>query len=333
MQKQGMKGWRLFAVALAVMCAGCAQREQPGCARANSSETTGTVVQTCMSQPHMSSNPTRETVGSLFASVKDGLALSALFTTTNWWETDQARLSNLLERASFETCNELCNVTGGNEDYFVQRLIASFGLQKAASLVQSNNMLLRIAESSGLMQDIGSVTQALQMIVDDGSPATANYCYQKETWWKKAYAQCGDLDGMIGQAETILEKYSDVLPYAKPMEYMSLAKLYLYKGDHERTAKWLQAYLALDRKLYRVGEVNHAQEMLEQIHDGTWRTRWRKPTTRAEWMEAERRRGVPWPVIERDILDESPAPTTPTRGEQLRNYLILSSNAYHGISK
>jgi len=84
---------------------------------------------------------------------EDTVLLFQLF-KTNWWDSDLTVLSNYLKKASFETCNKLCNITGEREDYYGEQLVALFGLQKADSLYQSNNMLVRIAQSSYLMRDL-----------------------------------------------------------------------------------------------------------------------------------------------------------------------------------
>jgi len=263
----------------------------------------------------------------------DILKLYSIFQSTNWWETDLSTLSNLLQGASFGTCNKLCNITGGKEDFYGQRLVAVCGLEKAGSQHQTNNMLLRIAKSSLFMGDETCATQALNQMFDDGNPVSANYFYQRELWWKRFYARYGDVDAAMKHSEAILEKYPDVVPFAKPMEYMSLAIMHLYKDDPSGADEWLKAYLQLDRSKYAVGDTEEATRMREAIAEGTWREKWTKPVTEQEWIARDRNRGISWETILADIKKETPAPANPTLQEQLRNKIMDASNFYHCIQR
>jgi len=261
---------------------------------------------------------------------EDAILLFQFF-GTNWWNTDQNLISNLLKKASFETCNKLCNICGGQEDYYGERLIAQFGLEKAASLYQSNNMLVRIAQSSYLMRDLHSATQSLNKIVDDGSPEVANYCYQKQLFSKSIYANCEDYDSAIKCAETILNKYSNVQPFVKPSALISLATLYLYQGKPDKARKQLEEYLKLDEDKYKVNRKSYVLKMLNNIEKGTWAKDWHKPITEKDWIRDYRERGVTWQKILNEMVNESSRPETPTLKTILENKIKRTSNYYYNI--
>jgi len=273
-----------------------------------------------------------KTVTDHVADFGDSLLLFQLF-QTNWWDSDLTALSNYLKKASFETCNDLCNITGGREDYYGKRLIALLGLQKAGSLYQSNKMLVCIAKSSYLMRDLGSATQAFNSIIDDGSPEVANYCYQKQLFWKKIHIWYQDYDSAIKRAETILNDYAHVKPFVKPNAHISLATMHLYQGNPDEARSHLEAYLKLDDQKYQVDRKEYVHRMLDSIREGTWWKHWRKPLTEKDWMIRDRERGVPWQLVLNEIINESPAPATPTLRVRLENRIERASNFYHNVHR